>query len=207
MPYCQKCGAEISGNFCPRCGAQAGYAASSTPGLIIHENAVVKPRYNPFSMVIAGWIGLCCLVLTLVFFIGSFTCLPDFGEMMKCLFASLFGAGLTFLCYLPGISTIFKRSPKGTAISTFLTFFGKSLIFIIAWGITLAGCVYIIGIPFKIWRLGLWVSLPNDNQYTAFVDGKKISVTRLVDDLPDFGARGKWVYQDRNGEFYRPPVR
>ena len=208
MPYCQNCGTEVAGNFCPNCGAQSGSVATPLPKLVIHENAVVKPRYNTFSLVLAGWMGLACLIMTLVFFIYGVLIVDEgFGTKMGFVAATAFCGVLTYLCYLPGISTIRKRSPEGTAWATFRTFFIKSLLFFILWGVTLAGCVYIIGIPFKVWRLGLWVSRPNDDQYTAFVDGEKIQVTRYYDDLPDYGARGDWVYRADNGEFYRPPVR
>lgn len=208
MPYCQNCGAEVAGNFCPNCGAQAGTVTPAEPMPIIHKDVDVKPRYTTGSLAIAGWLGLSCLIMTLVFFIyGVLIVEGTFGDKMMFVVSTLVCAGLTYLCYLPGISTIRKRSPEGEVMSTFWSFFGKSFLIIFAWGITLAGCVYIVGIFFKVWRFGLWASRPNDDQYTAFVDGKKIPVTRYYDDLPDYGARGEWVYRDDNGEFYRPPVK
>lgn len=208
MPYCQNCGAEVAGNFCPNCGAQTGTVTPAAPQLIIHKDVEVRPRYNAVSLVIAGWMGLACLIMTLVFLIyGVFIVEVNFGEKIGFVIATLVCAGLAYLCYLPGIRSIRKTAPEGEFLSTFKSFFGKSLIIIFAWGVTLAGCVYIIGIFFKVWRFGLWASRPNDDQYTAFVDGKKIPVTRYYDDLPDYGARGDWVYRDDNGEFYRPVIR
>lgn len=215
MPYCQNCGAEVNGNFCPNCGTPNGYAAPvvaiptipTMPMPVIHKDAVIKPRYNTISIVVAGWMGLACLIMTLVFFIyGVLVLGGTAGEMLGFTIASLVCAGLTFLCYLPGIYTIRKYSPEGTALATFWSFFVKSLLFFFAWGVTMAGCVYIVGIFFKVWRFGLWASRPNDDQYTAIVDGRKIPVTRYYDDLPDYGARGTWVYRDDNNEFYRPAL-
>ena len=209
MPYCQNCGAEVAGNFCPNCGAQAGTVTPAEPMPIIHKDVDVKPRYNTVSLAIAGWLGFSCLIMTLVFIIlgGVITAEATFSETMAFWVATLICAGLTYLCYLPGINTIRKYSPEGEVMSTFWSFFGKSFLIIFAWGVTLAGCVYIVGIFFKVWRFGLWASRPNDDQYTAFVDGKKIPVTRYYDDLPGYGPRGQWVYMDNNGEFYRPPVK
>jgi len=134
---------------------------------------------------------------------GMETGLKKFGAMVGdvCVLA------IAFLCYLPGIHSIRKRSPEGMAMRTFWSFFRKTLLFVVCWFVAIAGCVYIIGLFLRSWRLGLWVSKPNDNEYTAFVDGKKIPVVRYYDDLSDYGARGKYIYQDANGEFYRPPVK
>ena len=211
MPYCQNCGAEVAGNFCPTCGAQSGSVLPNMPKLIIHEGAIVKPRYSTGAMVLAGYLGFCFLLMFLVFFIaytvhllgGTMSIIEYLGALVAC--AILFG--IAFLCYLPGINSIRKRSPEGMAMRTFWSFFGKTLLFVICWFVAITGCVYIVGLFCKSWRLGLWVSRPNNDQYTAFVDGKKIPVTRYYDDLPDYGARGKWVYRANNGEFYRPPVK
>lgn len=211
MPYCQNCGAEISGNFCPNCGAQSGSVATPLPKLVIHENAVVKPRYSTGALVLAGYLGFIFLMSFLIFFITSTVYFLGgtlhIGEYLGVLvgFACIFG--ITLLFYLPGINSIRKRSPEGMAMRTFWSFFCKTLLFVVCWFLAIVGCVYIFGLFFKSWRLGLWVSRPNNDQYTAFVDGKKVPVTRYYDNLPDYGARGKWVYRADNGEFYRPPVR
>lgn len=211
MPYCQNCGAEVAGNFCPNCGAQAGTVTPSEPMPIIHKDADVKPRYSTFAIAIAGYAGLGFLVGalgTLGYGITSiFDPTLDAGAKFAYLLLGSCFLGLAYLSYLPGIKSIRKRSPEGMAMSTFWSFFVKSILCIFAWGVTIAGCFYIIGIFFKVWRFGLWASRPNDDQYTAFVDGKKIPVTRYPDVLPDYGPRGDWVYQDENGEFYRPPVK
>lgn len=212
MSYCQNCGTQVNGNFCPNCGTQVGYAMPVTsiptmPMPVIHKDAVVKARYNTFSIVLAGWMGLACLIMTLVFFIyGVLIADGTVGDKIGFVIGTLVCGGLTYLCYLPGIHSIRKYSPEGTALATFKSFFVKSLLFFFAWGVTLAGCVYIFGIFFKVWRFGLWASKPNDDEYTAIVNGEKIAVTKYYDDLPDYGARGDWVYRDDNNEFYRPAV-
>jgi hypothetical protein len=145
--------------------------------------------------------------MTLAFFIyGMLIVGGTTADMISFAVATAVCAGLTFLAYLPGISTILKRTPKGEVARTLGSFFVKSLLFFFAWGISVAFTLYLFGILFKVWRFGLWASRPNNNQYTAFVDGKKIAVTRYYDDLPDYGPRGTWVYMDANGEYYRPAV-
>ncbi len=209
MPYCQNCGAEVEGNFCPNCGAQAGAVVSAEPTYVIHENAVVKPRYTLGQIILAGYLGLIFLVmgvsLLLTGYLGG---MLDFSGYVGVTLGCAFCLGLAFLCFLPGIRSIRKHSPEGEAGATFKSFLGKSLLFIFAWGVTLMGCCYIIGIFFKVWRLGLWASGPNDDQFTVYVDGKKIPVVRYLDDLPCKSAkRGKYVYKDDNGEFHRPPIK
>ncbi len=206
MPYCQNCGTEVEGNFCPNCGAQAGSITPNAPQLIIHKDADVKPRFNAFHMLIAGWFGSACLIMTLACFAGLFFAEGNFGDKITFLVTTAFGAGLTFLCYLPGINSVRKRTPEGEVVSTLKTFIVKSILFLPAWAFTLVGCTFIVGILLSVWRVGLRASRPKDDQYTAFVNGEKISVTRCIDDLPDYGVKGKWVYVDENGEFYRPPV-
>lgn len=125
MPYCQNCGTEANGNFCPNCGAQTGFVMPAAPiptipMPVIHKDVVVKPRYNTFSIVLAGWMGLACLIMTLVFFIyGVLIVEGTVGDKIGFLIGTLVCAGLTYLCYLPGIRSIRKYSPEGTAMSTF----------------------------------------------------------------------------------------
>ncbi len=212
MPYCQHCGTEVTGNFCSHCGTQVGAAAPATPRFIIHENAVVKPRYSTLSLIIAGYLGFTTLLASILAVVGGiyiYTATPDitFENVLSMLIALLISFAMAYLFYLPGIHSIRKYSPKGMARDAFKSFFWKSVGFVFLWGVSFAGCVYLVGIPLKVWRLGLWTSRPNDDHYTAIVDGKKIPVVRYFDDLPCRGKRGKWVYQDEKGEFYRPPVK
>ena len=211
MPYCQNCGTEVNGNFCPNCGVQTGSVAVTAPHLFIHEDVKVEPRYSTGALVLAGYLGFGFLMTSLITFI-VFTVFflrgtSNFGEWLAAMAGTVCILAVAFLCYLPGIISIRKHSPEGMAMRTFWSFFRKTLLFIVCWGIAIAGCFYIIGLFLKSWRLGLWVSKPNDNEYTAFVDGKKIPVVRYYDDLSDYGASGKYIYRDANGEFYRPPVK
>ena len=208
MPYCQNCGSETNGNFCPNCGTQTGTFVVSAPQFILHKDADVKPRYSIGAIILAGWLGLGVTLLTLVglssLFTETFNSISDFLSSFS---SFVFCIVLLVLCYLPGIISIRKRSPEGMFAKTFFSFWIRSVLFIFFWGIAIAGCAYIVGIFCKSWRLGLWVSRPGPTEYTVFVDGEKIPVVRLYDNLPDYGPRGEYVYQDANGEFYRPPVR
>lgn len=211
MPYCQNCGAEVAGNFCQNCGAQVGSVVHTAPQFVIHKDANVKPIFSTVHLVIAGYLGCIFLITTLVMLgVGvAFSFNSEFSSAERLIFPiiSIFLLGITFLLYLPGIKSIRKRAPEGKALKAFGSFFVKSLLFIFAWGVSFAGCCFILGIIFRVWRFGMWAACPNANQYVVLVDGKKIPVTRYYDDLSGYGARGKYIYQDKNGEFYRPPVK
>lgn len=211
MPYCQNCGAEVAGNFCPNCGAQAGSVAQTAPQFIIHKDANVKPIFSTLHLVIAGYLGNIFLITTLVMLgVGiAFAFNPEYTFAEKLIFPVLgvILVGITYLLYLPGIKSIRKYAPEGEAMKAFRSFFAKSVLFIFAWGVTMAGCLYIIGLFFKVWRFGMWAACPNANQYVVIVDGEKIPVTRYYDDLSGYGARGKYIFMDENGEYYRPPIK
>lgn len=211
MYYCQDCGTPVPGNYCPNCGTPVGTYTPAAPRYRIYQDVEVKPRYSTGALILAGYLGFTFLLAAIFVVIGAiymFT-LPDITAGEKLIFpiCALFTFFIAFLLYLPGIHSIRKYSPEGMAMDAFKSFFWKSVGFIFLWGVSIAGCVYIIGIPFRVWRLGLWASRPNDDHYTALVNGRKIPITRYYDDLPDGGPRGKWVYMDENGTFYRPPVR
>ena len=180
----------------------------SAPLFILHKDADVKPRYSIGAIILAGWLGLGVTLLTLVglssLFTETFNSISDFLSSFS---SFVFCIVLLVLCYLPGIISIRKRSPEGMFAKTFFSFWIRSVLFIFFWGIAIAGCAYIVEIFCKSWRLGLWVSRPGPTEYTVFVDGEKIPVVRLYDNLPNYGPRREYVYQDANGEFYRPPVR
>lgn len=205
MPYCQNCGTEVTGRFCPNCGAEGG---NLTPEFVIHKNVEIKPRYNVGVTLLAGWLGwvgiyMIFLPLIALSVIGSN---PSAEAVAIYLGVFLLGVVWTVLCYLPGINMIRKRTPKELVGKTIRSFIIRSLLFIICWGISLAGVFYIIGIFLKSWRLGLWASRPKFEEYTAFYNGEMIPVTKYYDDLPDYGPKGEYVYMDANGVFYRPPV-
>ena len=205
MPYCQNCGTEVTGRFCPNCGAEGG---NLTPEFVIHKNVEIKPRYNVGVTLLAGWLGwvgiyMIFLPLIALSVIGSN---PSAEAVAIYLGVFLLGVVWTVLCYLPGINMIRKRTPKELVGKTIRSFIIRSLLFLICWGISLAGVFYIIGIFLKSWRLGLWASRPKFEEYTAFYNGEMIPVTKYYDDLPDYGPKGEYVYMDANGVFYRPPV-
>lgn len=211
MPYCQNCGTELFGNVCSKCGTQLGAPVYYQRGPIEHDNANVKPRYGVGAMVLAGYLGFIFLMATLIisitftvyFFCGTL----NFGEYLGGLVGSLCVFFITFLFYLPGIRSICRRSPKGTRAKTLRSFFVKSLLFVPAWGITIMSCVYIIGIFLKAWRLGLWATRANPDEYTAFVNGKKIAVIQCIDRTTYSDGVVRYIYKDANGEIYRPAFR
>jgi hypothetical protein len=205
MPYCQNCGTEVTGRFCPNCGAEGG---NLTPEFVIHKNVEIKPRYNVGVTLLAGWLGWAGIYMMFLPLIGLSVIgsNPSAEEVAIYLGVFLFGVVWTVLCYLPGINMIRKRTPKELVGKTIRSFIIRSLLFIICWGISLAGVFYIIGIFLKSWRLGLWASRPKFEEYTAFYNGEMIPVTKYYDDLPDYGPKGEYVYMDANGVFYRPPV-
>jgi hypothetical protein len=205
MPYCQNCGTEVTGRFCPNCGAEGG---NLTPEFVIHKNVEIKPRYNVGVTLLAGWLGWAGIYMMFLPLIGLSVIgsNPSAEEVAIYLGVFLFGVVWTVLCYLPGINMIRKRTPKELVGKTIRSFIIRSLLFIICWGISIAGVFYIIGIFLKSWRLGLWASRPKFEEYTAFYNGEMIPVTKYYDDLPDYGPKGEYVYMDANGVFYRPPV-
>ncbi len=203
MPYCQHCGAEVTGHFCANCGAQLGSVArAGGANHVIHRNTDVKPIFGTGSIIVASYFGLPCLVVATIF---AYILFKDYyfeftsTEKLLALLFPLFYVGIAFLAYLPGLKRIRKRAPKGAAKAALRTFLIKSTFCLFFWAITLVGCVYLIGIPFKIWRIGIWASYPNADQYVAFVDGKKIQVTTEYDEFYE-GV----LYQDPKGVYYRP---
>ena len=208
MPYCQNCGTEVKGNFCPNCGAEGG---NLQPEFVIRKNVEVKPRYNFGVLLLAGWpgwVGLGLIFAALACFSIIGTDPEGISAVGVYLGMALAGAVITVLCYLPGINMIRKRTPKELVFKTCVSFVIRSLLLIFCWGVSIAGVVYIIGIFLKSWRLGLWASRPKFEEYTAFYNGQMIPVTKYYDDLPmEYGPKGEYIYMDDNGVFYRPPVK
>lgn len=211
MSICKYCGTKINGNYCSNCGSKSdsftnsnaytsfGYQPS-TP-----KNVKIKPRYGTGSLLLAGYFGSSFLgsaILTLIgFTIYYLNGSIDYAEYQLMLSGCLLLSAISLIFYLPGIISITARSPKRTLLKTFGSFVLKSLLFIICWGITLLGCLTLVGLFLGVWRLGLWASCPNKNEYTAFINGKKIAVTRSGD------SRNNYIYQDANGEYYYPRTR
>lgn len=213
MPFCQNCGTEVNGSFCANCGTQVGAAAPAYEQVVIHENADVKPRYSVGALALAGYLGLTFLLTTVIVVVMMLAMGGTFfseegglGGLLGFLIGGALTGGLAYLCYLPGLKMIRKRTPQEEVSKTIRSFFGKSLVFLIAWFVGIAGCVYIIGLFLKSWKLGLKVSQPKDDEYTAFVNGEKIGVIRLVDEEFSTPQKIRYIYMDDNGEFYRPSL-
>ena len=208
--FCSNCGTQLTGNFCANCGTLAN-ANTQAPhqelcGHKVHENAVVKARYNPFAQIVAGIYGpvmLLCAVGFLFYLIADISKI-GLGEFVGFLFAIGLFAGFSFLTLLPGILMIRKRTPKEELRKTYISFIVKTLLFNFVWIITFFFCCFIIGIFLGAWRIGLSVTKCRDDEYTVFEGDKKIAVTRMED--PEFSTweTTRYIYMDKNGEFYRP---
>lgn len=211
MSFCQNCGAEVAGNFCPNCGTRVGSAGNAQTQSIVYNNADVKPRYTTVSiaLVYPGFalllsILLLLLPMSIVFLLPS---TPAFSPLTGIILIAflVIAVFLAVLCFRYGFKQIRQRTPKELIGKTRRSFLIRALLFVFGWGITIAGCVYIIGIPLRVWRVGLYVSRPKDDEYTAFVDGKMIPVTRVVD-LDYSSDRLRYMYVDDCGTYYRPPL-
>lgn len=210
--FCSNCGEELTGNFCANCGTLSGANTQAHHqelcGHKVHENAVVKARYNPFAQIVAGIYGPVMLlgaVVFLFYMIADLTKL-SFGEFAGFLFAIGLFAGFSFLTLLPGILMIRKRTPKEELRKTYISFIVKTLLFNAAWIISLFFCCFIIGLLMDAWKIGWSVTKCRDNEYTVFVGDEKIAVTRMED--PEFSTldQKRYIYVDENGEFYRPSL-
>lgn len=215
MKTCPNCYTVAETTYCPNCGTlmNANAQPSAQPYVnapVVHENAIVKGRYNAGVLLLAGYLGLVFLIVFvamlvyMVLGIGEGISVGDFFALAG---SSLLCLGMFLLCCLPGILMIRKRSPKGTAVKTFISFLIKSVFFLIGWCVTLVACCFIMGLILRAWRIGLAVSKPKDTEYTAFVDGEKIAVTRLIDKEYSTIDQIRYIYVDQNGEFYRPALR
>lgn len=212
--YCVNCGTEVPGKFCPNCGTPVNATLQPAPqpqvdAPIIHENATVKGRYNAGVLFLAAYLGIVFLIMFVAFFVGMLVNFSDIlqnNELFSFIGTLLLCLGMLFLCYLPGIRMICKRSPKGTVSKTLVSFVFKSIWFPFAWAITIMGCSFLVGIILRVWRVGLSASRPKDTEYTAFVDGEKIAVTRLIDTEYSTFDKIRYIYVDQNGEFYRPSL-
>jgi len=210
MAYCQKCGAELSNGICPKCGLPADTVTIQTNLPVIHENACVKPRYNFWTLLLAGYPGMAFivgLVIIIGFSIGDFkrgNHDMSFSSILSDVLIDLFVIVMAALCYLPGILMIRKRSPEGTVLKTTFSFIGKTIVFLLSWIVTLLGIFTVVGFFFSVWRIGLWASRPKWNDYTAFVGDEKIGVVKLADPFAYGSSAARYIYVDANGEYYRP---
>ncbi len=221
MAFCQNCGNEVSENFCPNCGANTNSSPETiTPpfgsprpapyaGRTIIEDAEIKARYHAGHMALA-YPGL----LFTVFFLVSAIWMPlsldfsgDVGLQLGLMFCFIIGFGLMAIAFMAWpVLSIFKKSPKGEKIKTFIAYIFKSILFYLAWIVSCACCVYIIGLFFGAWRIGVSASKPLDKHYTVFIDGKKIGVERKVDHEYTTPFETHYIYEDADGILYRPPL-
>ena len=218
MAFCQNCGNEVSGNFCPNCGANTNSSPETlTPpfgsprpapyaGRTIVENVEVHGRYNAGHMVLAYpailFIGIAIVLLVVA--LSSLASEPAESIGMMC--GGAFTAIIGILFFLPALIGIFKKSPKGEGVKTFIAYIFKSILFFLAWILSAVCCVYIVGIILRAWRIGVAASRPLDKHYTVFIDGKKIGVERKVDHEYTTPFETHYIYEDADGILYRPPL-
>lgn len=147
----------------------------------------------------------------IILVIIAFSVIVGGGQPISYLFPFLLGGAfcvaISYLFYLPGLKSIRQNTPKEEIKSTTRSFFVRSLLFILGWYVAIIGCLTLIGLFLRAWRLGLSVSKPKDSEYTAFVNGKKISVFRIIDLEYSNHETTRYIYVDDNGEYYRPSLR
>lgn len=220
MPYCQNCGAEVTGNFCPNCGTQAGVYNRPQENVYgnVYENAKIVPRYSAVHCVLAGWPGFTLIWTTLVMlgvcvaFIVKFSQENLWGDPLAQTLVPIWGIvsiGLIFVTYLffrPGLKSIRKYTPKEAVGKTTRSFLLRSFLFILCLGLTLMGCVYIIGIFLRVWRLVTWATTPRVDEYTAIVNGENIAVVKYIDPTLYGDGQIRYIYKDKDSNVYRPPL-
>lgn len=174
--------------------------ASSVSGTRFFGNVTVLPWFTPRQIALAGGPGI-------LFFASGI------------LWAVLCGAGVlplpigiaataacgvfSVLCFLLGIRSLLTVPPRGCRKAAFFSFLQKCILFLPAWTICAVGCVFVVGLFCKAWRLGTAASLPPKDCHTAFPDGRKVQVTRIR----DASNPHRPLYQDAAGNLYRPPLR
>ncbi len=213
MAFCQNCGNEVSGNFCPNCGSSvsAPIAARPSPyeGRTIIEEAEIKSRYHAGHMALA-YPGLLFTFIFLFCAIGlplSLDFSGDIGTQLGIMLFSIIGSGFVMAIFMAWpVLSIFKKSPKGEKIKTFIAYIFKSILFYLSWIISCAFCCFLIGLFLGAWRIGVAASRPLDKHYTVFIDGKKIGVERKVDHELTTPFETHYIYEDADGILYRPPL-
>ncbi len=210
--FCSNCGSELAGNFCANCGTVANGQAPlqhEIGGHKVHEHAEVKARYTTSTQLLAGILGsapaACAVMLPLIGVVLLFA-EGSFISFLFSLLAAAFFFALFFLTCLPGILMIRKRAPEGMVLKTCIRFMLKAAVCYLACCLSIMACCFIIGILLGAWRLGTSTLKCSAKDYTAFVDGKKISVTRIED--PEFSTpdQTRYIYIAENGDLYRPSI-
>ncbi len=215
MSYCQNCGAEVSGNFCPNCGSgiNSANASNNIPlfhGKPVRENTTVKSCYKVFHVVLGA------IMFMYGGFIGALTIGTYFSFLVSDGFSILITAfcgvlvamsGLfLFIGYFPGIRYIRKNTPKEDVGKTIKTFVFKTVIGMPSFAVSFVGCAFIVGIILRVWRIAGKTFSPKPCNYTAFVDGEMISVTRMVDTEFSSYDEIRYIYMDCEGNLYREPM-
>lgn len=214
--FCRNCGIEMpeEQKFCSNCGSPAA-GASGAPVFInviktgpygnVCEHADIRGRYKLKHLLLGGYVGLIGLILILSSLIVLFT--TGIETLSAALLLCAIGAAIAFASFLPGFLHISKNTPEDEVVRTCVAYVFKCVSFFFLWGISIVACLYIIGLVFKAWRIGLNASRPNASHYTLFQDGKKTTVTRMEDAEMSTFDRTRYIYMDANGKYYRTTYR
>lgn len=208
MAFCQNCGTEVQGSFCPNCGTQVGNAGN-VPQSTVYNNVTVKARYGVGSIFLFAYFGMVFLIFGFLFFLVSlgdlFTRDFSFSLIVNSI-GMLIIAAIGLLFGLPGFRSIRKNTPKELIGKTTRSFIIRSVFFLIAWAVSIVCCMFLIGLVLRAWRIGLAVSKPKDDEYTVFMNGEMIPVTRIADWEYSTPNMIRYMYVDANGTYYRPAL-
>ncbi len=212
MSYCQNCGTEVNGNFCSNCGSavNAVNVASNISNLYgkpVRENTTVKSCYKTFHVVLGSIMWLYGASITAIV-IGALISMAvrgdlSFGILVACSAMLVFPAIFFFIGYFPAIRYIRKNTAKDEISKTIKSFVFKTIIGMPAFAVSFVGCAFIVGIILRVWRIAGKAFSPKPCNYTAFIDGEKVSVTRLVDTEFSSYDNIRYIYMDREGNLYR----
>ena len=204
--FCKNCGTELqdsSVRFCPSCGTPTdGTVTKAEPAPqifvvngnapMIYENADIKQRYGFLSIFVTG------ILLYLAFVLGSII-------VIKCGVAIwLISIALSILIIVFIIRSIKRKTPDGEAKKTVFHFIIRAIIIVEAYVFVVASYVFIFGFLFDAKRVAIWVSTPGDKDYTLFLDGLKVSVTRAIDYERSTPNNTRYYFYDNDGVYYRP---
>ncbi len=215
MSYCQNCGSEVSGKFCANCGSpmnaiDANTGVSMLYGRAVRENTTVKPCYKVFHVILGAFMFLYGAAISALaigtFFSFLFTDGFAFDIFVFCCAILVFGLFFLFIGYFPGIRHIRKNTPKEAVAKTIRTFVFKTIIGVPAFAVSFIGCAFIVGLILRVWRIAGKTFSPKPCNYVALVDGKSISVTRMVDTEFSSYDSIRYIYVDSVGNLYREPL-
>lgn len=213
MAFCKNCGAQVDGSFCTNCGTPVE-AAANAPQAVLNNNVDVRARYTTKMQAMAG-IGF------YLFFFGISQVFCALGYVLMGIAAqsgvmllnaplyAVFGAVLVgggILLYRPGLKSIRANTPEHLYKKTRKTFMLRSVLFIFAWSVSIMFCMFILGIIFGAWNIGIAATRPKEDNYTAFFNGQMIPVTKTEDWMFSSPNGTRYIFVDENGVFYRPPL-